>query len=656
MKKTKLLSILIIAIMLLLVISPIVSNATESVTITFGDELLAKNVEESLKSQQISVYRNGTKLTLRDKDIETTTILNAGTDIRGNEHIKSLSGLEYFKNLEELNIFNGEYTDLTPILGLKKLTKLYMSGSTKIPSIEPIGELTSLKELAIANCNLKTLKGLEKLNNLEILFIGITNNVPSSSAQNHIEDFSAIQKLPLKQLNIENAKYIENLDFLKNIKSLEAIYAENCGLKDISAIKELGNLKTFRGDGNHIESVEGINTSKIDTFWVPAQTIKRFVKLSDYNTDTIEVDLPQIFTAMVTKGSNINQENSSLTPTNCTISSDNKKISAKKSDIKSESVEVKVEGDNTGTGARGCTVTYYEALEVLNVKKEPETENAEKVKVTITVNKELDDTKIPNGWKLSDDKKSISKEFDKNGREDVTLTDKDGSTVTQNIVVSNIKDENEKPEPTNPDLGKLEIKKTEDEQDNGKVKVTLTANKELDPNKVPKGWELSEDGKSISKVMDKGSEEKITIVAKDGTSLDYTVKVGGKDESNEGFKVTGTDNEKQDNGKVKVTIKVNKELDPNKIPEGWKLSDDGKSIWKIMDQGKEEKVTLVAKDGSTIEYTVKAKTFDTDDKKDNSQAPTDIPQTGVRNVVIGVVAVIIIAGTVVFVRQRNMLK
>lgn len=100
--------------------------------------------------------------------------------------------------------------------------------------------------------------------------------------------------------------------------------------------------------------------------------------------------------------------------------------------------------------------------------------------------------------------------------------------------------------------------------------------------------------------------------------------------------------------KVKVTITVNKELDPTKLPNGWTLSEDGKSIWKVMDKGTSEDLTLVGKDGSTLKYTVTA--------GDKTTAPGKIPQTGITNTIIVVVAGIAIVGTVIFIRSRKMLK
>ena len=640
MKKTKVLSICIITIMLLVSICPIISNAAEPVKITFKDSQLAENVENELKtrysSQADSVSRVGLELTLDQSLINNVTELYVGNNTQTDSHITDLTGLEKFTNLQTLSINNGHYTDLTPIIGLTKLEKLSMSASTKLSSIENLGKLTSLKELAISNCNLKSLKGLEKLTNLEVLLMSNEAQNVAMKDINSITDFSPIQNLTkLKILNISNyndeiaGNKLENLDVFKNLTSLETLEARFCGIRDISALSNMKNLKTFRGDANRIESIENLSFNNIETFWLTWQNIKKFIKLSDYNTNEITVDLPQIFAATRTQGSLI-YTGSDFTVENGTVSSDYKKITAKVADIKAGNVTVKI----NGYPAEGSTVTYYEALEVLDVKKELETENADKVKVTITVNKELDSDKIPDGWTLSDDKKSISKEFDKNGTENVTLTDKDGSTVTQKVEVSNIKDGNE-------EKFKVIDEKQED-AGNGKVKVTITVNKELDPSKIPDGWTLSEDGKSIWKVMDKGASEDLTLVSKDGEEIKYTVTAG------EEFKVINKTEEDQGNGKIKVTITVNKELDPSKIPDGWTLSEDGKSIWKVMDKGASEDLTLVAKDGSTIKYTVTA--------GDKTTAPGKIPQTGVKNTIIVVVAGIAIVGTVVFVRSRKMLK
>lgn len=199
---------------------------------------------------------------------------------------------------------------------------------------------------------------------------------------------------------------------------------------------------------------------------------------------------------------------------------------------------------------------------------------------------------------------------------------------------------------------KVDVKKDPTTKDAEKVKVTITANKELDPDKIPNGWTLGKDGKTLTKDFDKNGKEDVKVVAKDGDEITVNVAVDNikeADDKKDDFKVISKTDEDQGNDKVKVTVTTNKELDPDKLPNGWTLGDDKKSVWKIMDKGATEEITLVAKDGSTLTYNVLA-------GGDKTQAPTKIPQTGVKNTVIAVVAVIAIGGAVFFVKSRKMLK
>ena len=106
----------------------------------------------------------------------------------------------------------------------------------------------------------------------------------------------------------------------------------------------------------------------------------------------------------------------------------------------------------------------------------------------------------------------------------------------------------------------------------------------------------------------------------------------------------------KDAEKVKVTITANKELDPDKTPDGWTLGEDRKTLTKDFDKNGKEDVRIVAKDGSTLTYTVVA-------GGDKTQASTKIPQAGDKSIVIiATVVVIAIGGIVFFARSRKILK
>lgn len=134
-------------------------------------------------------------------------------------------------------------------------------------------------------------------------------------------------------------------------------------------------------------------------------------------------------------------------------------------------------------------------------------------------------------------------------------------------------------------------------------------------------------------------------------------------DNTDALKVIEQKDEKQDDGKIKVTVIVNKELDKDNLPNGWTLSEDGKSITKIMNEGEKEEIELVAKDGSKTKYTVIAGYTLKDDGNKNNQSQDDgttsnkiIPQTGATSTILVVIAGIAIVGIIAFFKYIKNIK
>ena len=229
----------------------------------------------------------------------------------------------------------------------------------------------------------------------------------------------------------------------------------------------------------------------------------------------------------------------------------------------------------------------------------------------------------------------------------------DGNIETQitNAEISsdlfNIKDEKtEKLEVVNVD---------EKDKDTNNATMTVTVNKELDSKKVPEGWTLSEDGKTLVKDIEKGTTEKISLVALDGDVLDYEVvsKLQKDGDSDEELKIVNKKEDSIDSNKVKVTITVNKKLDSKKIPEGWTLSEDGKTLVKNLEKGTTEKITLVSEDGKTLEYIVNAMEKDEANNGDKSTSVTKLPQTGSSNIIFIAITGFIAIAVISFIKLRK---
>lgn len=178
-----------------------------------------------------------------------------------------------------------------------------------------------------------------------------------------------------------------------------------------------------------------------------------------------------------------------------------------------------------------------------------ETLTNEDVKVTITVNEKIQETKALTsaGWTLLEDGMSIEKIYTSNATETVVLRDLAGNETSKEIKVANI--DKEAPTPT--------VTFTPEDTTNKEVKVTVKANKELQLTEelTNAGWVLSVDKMSIEKTYTANAVE--TIVLKDivGNETSKEIKVENIDK--EAPIIEGVKNNKSYN--VDVTITCNED-------------------------------------------------------------------------------------------------
>jgi len=133
----------------------------------------------------------------------------------------------------------------------------------------------------------------------------------------------------------------------------------------------------------------------------------------------------------------------------------------------------------------------------------------EDVEVTIKANKKIQEIE---GWKLSEDGKSLSKTYTENTEEKITVYDLAGNSAQANIKIINI-------DKIAPDV-KVSYSKTE--ITNKDVEVKITANEKV---QEIEGWELSEDKKTLSKTYTTNKSEKVNVYDLAGNSIKVEVHV-----------------------------------------------------------------------------------------------------------------------------------
>ena len=161
-------------------------------------------------------------------------------------YIRDLNGLQYFDNLEELDIANNEITDLSPIFGLRNLKKLDASGQyiSNLGALASLGELT---ELQLADNELTTLSSLKKLTKLERLDV----------SGNEILVFGTAGTLQnLQYLNMaDNPMKETDLSGISGLARLKELNISGCGIASLNGIS-MESLSVLNVSNNKINSIE----------------------------------------------------------------------------------------------------------------------------------------------------------------------------------------------------------------------------------------------------------------------------------------------------------------------------------------------------------------------------------------------------------------
>ena len=159
------------------------------------------------------------------------------------------------------------------------------------------------------------------------------------------------------------------------------------------------------------------------------------ISLSE-TTKTLDLNGTKEFTLTATiTPSNANKENTltwtSSKPDVATVTQDGKVTAVAEG---TTTITVKTANGKTAT----CTVTVTKSLvkNIVDIKYSTKDTTSNNVTVTITSNIKL---KFKPGWTLSDDGYQISREYTQNTKEQITVEDINGNTTTVDIVITNIK-------------------------------------------------------------------------------------------------------------------------------------------------------------------------------------------------------------------------
>lgn len=277
------------------------SHVDSSGNLVIADPVLKTKIEQSL-----GIVAGG-KIPLSAVEAVTTLELGIPYDTPGDQKIRNIDALAYFKNLSSLNIDFNLASNISPLRNLKNLTEL-RAKNNGIRDISALKELKQLERLDLYANQVYDISILAELNQL------IELNLWSNGVQN-IEALKEFTKL--KSLNL-GGNFIKDISPLKNCKMLRTLWLNsnplnnpnviseigenlvtlsiaNCNLADIKFLENCTKLQSLMMFGNQVKDISALrNCQSLNTVFASANQIENidvlavlaekgaFQKLSSY--------------------------------------------------------------------------------------------------------------------------------------------------------------------------------------------------------------------------------------------------------------------------------------------------------------------------------------------------------------------------------------
>lgn len=191
------------------------------------------------------------------------------------------------------------------------------------------------------------------------------------------------------------------------------------------------------------------------------------------------------------------------------------------------------------------------------------------------------------GWSLSEDKQTLTKEYKQNVTETIRIQDLAGNETTTNIIISNI----DKTAPI------TNITYSTTEMTNQNVIATITSDKEI---QEIRGWTLSENKKVLTKEYTQNTNETVLVSDIAGNSVSMEVNISNIDKKGPNLQV---EYKAKENKIILVWIKSDEEVQE---VESWTRSENKKVLSKEYSENTRELVTVKDKLGNitTIQINV----------------------------------------------------
>jgi hypothetical protein len=168
-------------------------------------------------------------------------------DLSENKKLSSLEGISASEaTLETLDLQQCEELEsIEPVGDLSHLKEIYLADCSSLKSIEPLGKVKTLIKLSLESCHtLPSLKGIEDLDlQVSRSYGGSVLSLSGCSSLATLEHFPK-NSANTDSLDLSHMTALTSLKHLQQLTEIKSLRAYRSGFEDISAIQNLPNLES----------------------------------------------------------------------------------------------------------------------------------------------------------------------------------------------------------------------------------------------------------------------------------------------------------------------------------------------------------------------------------------------------------------------------
>ncbi|WP_026528891.1 leucine-rich repeat domain-containing protein [Butyrivibrio sp. VCD2006] len=169
-------------------------------------------------------------------------------DLSNNKEFTNLSGImkEINSDLQKILLSNTGVHNLAPLYKFENLRMIDISGC-EVDSLDPLRNLKNVTYIAADDNNLENLNGLEQMTNLKTL----------SASGNNLESIEAVKDcIYLERVDFSDNKITDISPLAKSSISLQDLFLNNNGIKDMTPLTGMCSLEVLLIDGNDIDNID----------------------------------------------------------------------------------------------------------------------------------------------------------------------------------------------------------------------------------------------------------------------------------------------------------------------------------------------------------------------------------------------------------------